>query len=299
MPLLTPAPWPDYELLDSGGYEKLERFGKYVTTRPEPQAVWPKLMSEEEWENQSHAIFRKDKGDAEKGRWMTRESMPDNWYIGRQSKGLDLRFKLSLSSFKHVGLFPEQAVNWDYIAAHLAERKAANPNAAMPKVLNLFAYTGGASLAAKALGADVVHVDSVKQVLSWGKENMLASGLDGIRWLPEDAMKFVKREERRGTKYQGLILDPPAYGRGPEGEKWQLEDQIFEMLQHCANIIDPDDHFFIINLYSLGFSALILENLMKAAFGDGRAEECGELYLPDSGGRKLPLGTYYRFRKVK
>ena len=299
---LTPGPWPDYELIDSGGFEKLERFGQYVTARPEPQALWPKSLSQNEWDSLAHALFardRADKADSEKGRWYLKDEMPDNWFISYKTRLLDLRFKLSLSSFKHVGLFPEQAANWDFIAEHLHARssKASETGTPLPtaKVLNLFAYTGGASLAAKAAGADVVHVDSVKQVLSWARENMEASGQKDIRWMAEDALKYVRREVRRGSLYQGIILDPPAYGRGPEGEKWLLEEHLYEMLQCCRQLLHPTDGFFIINLYSLGFSALIVQNLINSVFGLRPNSEFGELYLPDSAGRNLPLGTYFRF----
>jgi 23S rRNA (cytosine1962-C5)-methyltransferase len=162
-------------------------------------------------------------------------------------------------------------------------------------VLNLFAYTGGASLAAKRAGADVVHVDSVKQVVSWARENMEASGLDNIRWIVDDALKFVKREVKRGNKYQGLILDPPAYGRGPDGEKWLLEENINELLKLCSQLLDKEQHFFILNLYSLGFSALIVDNLIEGNFGRMQHPEYGELYLADQFNKRLPLGVFYRF----
>ncbi len=289
---LTPEHWKNYKLLDSGNFEKLEQFGKYILSRPEPQAAWDKSMPEEEWERLSHAVFKRDKNSQEKGLWHNKSRMPERWMLHYKTGQLDLTFKLALSSFKHVGIFPEQAANWEFIY----ERVKAMP-IQQPQVLNLFAYTGGASLAAKAAGADISHVDSVKQVVSWSRENMELSHLDNIRWVVEDAMKFVKREVRRGKKYNGLILDPPAYGRGPEGEKWVLEEQINEMLKLCSELLDPEHHFFIINLYSLGFSTLITENLIKCSFGRVLNPEMGELYLEDSFHKKLPLGTYYRFYK--
>nr|WP_246439898.1 class I SAM-dependent methyltransferase [Rhabdobacter roseus] len=288
--LLTPTLHTDYELIDTGGFEKLERFGEYVLTRPEPQAVWDKSLPEADWEKRSHALFKRDKSSPEKGQWITKPGMPDRWVMQYRTPRLHLRTRLALSSFKHVGIFPEQATNWDYIADKLALVPDASPT-----VLNLFAYTGAASLAAKAAGADVTHVDAVKQVISWSRDNMELSGLDNIRWVVEDAMKFVKREVRRGRKYHGLILDPPAYGRGPEGEKWLLEEQINEMLRLCAQLLHKENYFFIINLYSLGFSALILENLVKAHFGHPAQHELGELYLLDSFDKKLPLGVFSRF----
>jgi 23S rRNA (cytosine1962-C5)-methyltransferase len=164
-----------------------------------------------------------------------------------------------------------------------------------PKVLNLFAYTGGASLAACAAGAEVVHVDSIKPVITWARENMETSGLDGIRWIVEDALKFVKREVRRGNRYNGILLDPPAYGRGADGEKWVLEEQINEMISLCSDLIDPSENFVLMSLYSMGFSSLIGNNLLRAAFGQQKDIEYGELYLEDSFKKKLPLGTVARF----
>ncbi|HSI90286.1 MAG TPA: class I SAM-dependent methyltransferase [Adhaeribacter sp.] len=224
---LTVSDWPDYELIDSGNFEKLERFGDFVLARPEPQAIWDKALSEGEWKSQAQAIFKREKGSAERGQWLLKKEMAEQWFINYKYKDLKLRFRLGLSGFKHVGLFPEQDANWKFIY----DNCKAIPDA---KVLNLFAYTGGASLAARGAGAHVTHVDSVKQVNFWARENMEASGLKDIRWIVEDAMTFVRREVKRGNKYNGLILDPPAYGRGPNGEKWQLEDELNEMLKLCA-----------------------------------------------------------------
>jgi 23S rRNA (cytosine1962-C5)-methyltransferase len=213
-----------------------------------------------------------------------------------------LRFRLGLTAFKHVGIFPEQAENWNFIydtlsvmSAKGAESdcvKTSDNNTA--KVLNLFAYTGGASLAAKAAGADVTHVDSVRQVLNWSRENMEASGFNNIRWVCEDALKFVKREAKRGKKYQGIILDPPAYGRGPEGEKWILEDHIAELMEACSQISDENKTFCVLNLYSMGFSSLIAENLVKDYFPKNSLLESGELFLQDNAKRKLPLSVFCR-----
>ncbi|GAA4421567.1 class I SAM-dependent methyltransferase [Nibrella viscosa] len=288
--LLTPAAWPEYELIDAGNFEKLERFGAYVLARPEPQAIWDKSLPEADWERQAHATFRRDKQSPERGEWLKKPGLRDPWLVGFRQAGLSLRFKLALSSFKHVGIFPEQAVNWTYIY----DKVKALP-VERPKVLNLFAYTGGASLAARQAGADVTHVDAVRQVISWSRENMEASGLDNIRWVVEDAVKFVRREERRGNTYHGLILDPPAYGRGPEGEKWVLEEHLNALLKTCVSLLDKEHFFFIINLYSLGFSALILDNLMRQCFGQLPHAEWGELYLDDRQQKRLPLGVFYRF----
>ncbi|MBW3466657.1 class I SAM-dependent methyltransferase [Arthrospiribacter ruber] len=291
---LSPQHWEDYELIDTGGFEKLERFGPYILSRPEPQAIWDKSMSESEWRKMAHAHFAKEKNNPEKGLWKELKRIPHNWQIQYQgSDKLKLKLNLAMTSFKHIGLFPEQAVNWDYIGDTLEKLPVKNP-----KVLNLFAYTGAASVAAKACGADVTHLDSVKQVVTWSKHNMESSGQDGIRWIVDDAMKFIKREVRRGNKYHGIILDPPAYGRGPDGEKWILEEQINEMLKLCAELLEPDHHFLILNMYSLSFSSIIAANLVNSNFKEVHNAEHGELYLVDRFDKKLPLGIFFRFRKI-
>ena len=254
---LTPQHWKDYELLDCGDFEKLERFGTVVMIRPEPQAVWPKLWPESEWTKQHHIRFKGR--SATSGEWVKKnKDVPERWHIEYANPSVKIKFRLALTSFKHVGIFPEQAVNWDYISDTIAQFK--NPK---PKILNLFAYTGGASLIAKAAGADITHVDSIKQVVSWASENQEISGLKDIRWVVEDALKFVQRELKRGNKYNGIILDPPAYGHGPKGEKWKLEDHIQEMMKDVVQLLDPEEHFLILNTYSLGFSSIIVENLIK------------------------------------
>lgn len=291
---LTPTPWPDYELIDSGHCEKLERFGKYITCRPEPQAIWSPSLSEAEWIAKADATFTRAKSNPESGNWTTKKGVEERWFcrFKRPEHKIDLGYKLSLSSFKHVGIFPEQAVNWDFLYEKLSGLK--KEMSFPPKVLNLFAYTGMASVVSRAAGAEVTHLDSIKQVVSWARENMEASGLDGIRWMVEDALKFVQREVRRGNRYQCLILDPPAYGRGPDGEKWILEEHLPHLLESCAQILDPENGVFVLNLYSLGFSTLITENLMKEYFPK-RKVEVGEIYLEDSFQKKLPLGTFARF----
>ncbi len=289
MHLLTPQNFTDYELIDVGNFEKLERFGQYVTIRPEPQAVWDKTLSNTEWEKRAHIKFVSRSSSS--GEWKKLKQMPDQWQIKYAINNSDatIKFRLGLTSFKHVGIFPEQASNWDFIFETIKKM-----NAPQPKVLNLFAYTGGASLAAKAAGADVTHVDSIKQVVTWSKENMELSALDNIRWVVEDALKFVKREEKRGNKYNGIILDPPAFGHGPNGEKWKLEDNIGEMIQGVLNLLDDKEHFLILNAYSLGFSSLIIENLLKAKAGENL--NVGELYLQATEGNKLPLGVFGRWK---
>ena len=296
---LTPVHWKDYELIDSGDFQKLERFGNYITVRPEPQAIWAKNLSQQEWEKKAHVKFVPKSSSA--GSWERRKQMPDQWQIGYGLKGdanSQIKFRLGLTSFKHVGIFPEQAENWDYIydCVKAFPSPAGEGSGVRAKVLNLFAYTGGASLAAKAAGADTTHVDSIKQVVSWARENMELSHLNNIRWVVEDALKFVKRELKRGNKYNGIILDPPAYGHGPTGEKWRLEDNINEMMQAVLDLLDDKNHFLILNAYSLGFSSLIIENMLKHK--GGNTLQTGELYLKSSTDQKLPLGVFGRFCKI-
>ncbi len=299
MNLFYSSSWTDYELIDTGGFEKLERFGSQVVARPEPQAIWDKSLGESEWQKLADAYFKlhpvksgsnQNASGNERGEWQIKTNAQQQWYINYISNEMKLKFRLGLTSFSHIGLFPEQVSNWNFIFDTITNLKQSPV-----KVLNLFAYTGGASLAAKAAGADVTHVDSVKQVITWARENMELSGLNGIRWIVEDAVKFVNREVRRGNKYQGIILDPPAYGRGAEGEKWILEDSINNLLKSCRELLD-DHGFVILNLYSMGFSSLIAQNLLTTVFRVNDVET-GELFLPDNAGRKLPLGVLSRFQR--
>ncbi len=291
---IYPAHFSEYELIDCGNFEKLERFGEYITIRPEPQAVWNKNLTEEDWKKKAHVKFVPL--SSSNGKWEFLKKMPENWELEYKHQELNIKFNLALTKFKHVGIFPEQSVNWDFIFEKLQVIKQ---QVEKPKVLNLFAYTGGSSLAACAGGAETYHVDSIKQVVSWANRNMESSKLKDIRWVVEDAVKFVKREVKRGKVYQGIILDPPAYGHGTDGEKWKLEDQINEMIADVLSLLDKEHHFFILNTYSLGFSSLIIENLMldnlkKAALKNVQPE-FGELYIPSSTSQKLPLGVYCRF----
>ena len=300
--------WKDYELLDSGNFEKLERFGQYIMARPEPKALWDKTMSDTEWNRLIHTRFKTGAGFGKAGKedsgtWEKAKKMADQWvirYSGAQ-EGLDFRLRLGLTSFKHVGVFPEQSSNWEYIYCRtkLLSDKAASEGKPKPKVLNLFAYTGAASLAAKAAGADVTHLDSVRQVVTWARENMELSRLDNIRWVVEDALKFARREAKRGNLYQGIILDPPAYGHGPDGEKWKLDECLYDILKCVAAILAPQDSFMVLNLYSNGYSAVLGETLVKEAFGikgnHGNTRiDCGELVLQDSYGKNLPLSIFVR-----
>lgn len=287
---LTPD-FPDYELIDTGDFEKLERFGRYVTRRPEPQAIWHKSLSDAEWQRLSDASFLRDQRSEERGEWQLKPQMPDRWTIGYRYGAMRLTMRLALTSFKHVGIFPEQAANWNFIYDNCLKIKENK----RPRVLNLFAYTGGATLAARAAGADVTHVDSVKQVVTWARENMEHSALEGVRWMVEDALKFVRREVRRGNRYDGIILDPPAYGRGANGEKWVLEEHIGEMLACCAELLERQGAFLVLNLYSMGLSSTLARTAVRQAFGDPVHEGYGELTFTDRAGKELPLGTYYRF----
>lgn len=293
---LTPD-FGDYELIDTGNFEKLERFGRYVTRRPEPQAIWRPSLPEAQWAV-ADASFLRDARSDERGEWRLRPGMPDRWPVVYALGGVKMSMRLALTSFKHVGIFPEQAANWDFIYNNsLCLKKMQTSPQASVKVLNLFAYTGGATLAARAAGADTTHVDSVKQVVTWARENMEASGLDGVRWIVEDALKFVRREVRRGNRYHGIILDPPAYGRGANGERWILEENICEMLECCAQLLEPAGAFLVLNLYSMGLSSTLARTAVRQAFGVPREEQWGELCFTDRAGKQLPLGTYYRMTR--
>ena len=292
--------WKDYELIDSGAGEKLERFGSYVLARPEPKALWDKSLPEAEWRRLAHTTFTPGAGFGKAGKedsgtWNRLKKMDDQWYIKyKNDEGLALDLRLGLTSFKHVGVFPEQAPNWDYI---YRQTRALAAKGRTPRVLNLFAYTGGASLAARAAGADVTHLDSVRQVVTWARGNMEHSGLDGIRWIVEDAMKFAQREARRGNRYDGIILDPPAYGHGPDGEKWKLDECLYGMLRSVGEILAPKDSFMVLNLYSNGYSALLGETVVRQAMSVG-AVESGELALNDRFGKALPLSIVVRMTRL-
>lgn len=275
----SPDNWKEYALLDSGRGKKLERFGKYVLIRPEPKAFWLSNFTQAEWEEKAHAEFIQKSSNS--GEWRKFRPMNEEWSLSYAINSFDYSFSLRLTKFKHVGVFPEQAVNWELISEKLEPKS---------RFLNLFAYTGAASIVAKSSGADVYHVDSIKQVISWSKQNMERSGLSNIRWVLEDALKFAQREEKRGNKYDFILMDPPSFGHGPKGEKWQLSEKINPLLNSCASILNKGG-CLVWNNYSLGLSEMAIENLLKHHF-NGRKISKGELFIQDEFGKNLPMGVF-------
>ena len=315
--------WKDYELVDSGEGEKLERFGNYYMVRPEPKALWHRTMPADEWDRTAHTRFRPGAGFAKAGKedsgtWERLKRTDDQWYIkyrGEQ-KGLDFSLRLGLTSFKHVGVFPEQAPNWEYIFKNTSEfvaldktltlteeqrRAAGQTPDGRPKVLNLFAYTGGATLAAAAAGAAVTHVDASKGMVNWAKENAKSSGLEAapIRWLVDDCMKFVEREIRRGNHYDGIIMDPPSYGRGPKGEIWKIEDSIYDFIKLCTQILSDAPLFFLVNSYTTGLAPAVLTYMLSTELKRfGGHVDSQEIGLPvTKTGLVLPCGASGRWEK--
>lgn len=285
--VLVTEPWDSYALLDSGEGRKLERFGRYVLDRPDSQALWPRTLSAPEWSKAS-ARFDAGKGDEERGRWSTDLSP---WVI----KYGAVSAELSPTSFRHVGIFPEQRVHWDFVSA---EVKASEEPL---KLLNLFGYTGMASLLPAAVGAKVTHVDASKKSVTWARENQERSGIDAkaIRWIVDDAARFVARERRREQRYDGIILDPPKYGRGPKGETWHLEEQLPSLLEDCRALLDQDSCFLVLTAYATHLSAAGLHRLVETEFGDlgGRIEH-GEMALRDTGsGKILPTSMFVRWSR--
>ena len=278
--------WKDYEVLDTSNGEKLERWGDYFLVRPDPQVLWDTPKKLRQWKKPNGHYHRSHKGG---GQWEFFD-LPKTWDI--QYK--ELKFHLQPFSFKHTGLFPEQAVNWDWFSDKI--RKANRP----VKVLNLFAYTGGATLAAAAAGASVTHVDASKGMVNWAKENAQLSGLreKPIRWLVDDCVKFVEREIRRGNHYDGIIMDPPSYGRGPKGEIWKIEEKIFPFIELCTRILSDQPLFFLVNSYTTGLQPAVLKYMLETALvskvgGHVEAEEIG---LPvSSNGLVLPCGASGRW----
>jgi len=297
MKLLYPSGWKDYELIDSGDFEKLERFGMYTLIRPEPQALWQKVLSDQEWKKLATARFAREQSDKfrftdeGKGGWKRNHDMPESWQISYRYNDLDLTLRLALTGFGHVGIFPEQGENWNFIYDTIRSWKTTKP-----RVLNLFAYTGAASVVARVAGAEVTHVDASRPGLNWANQNMQLNHLTDIRWVYEDAVKFVKREVKRGNRYNGIIMDPPPYGRGPDGEKWMLQNKLNELISLSRQLLEDKDSFFILSMYAVGLSAIVGLNVVTAHFEISNPEY-GEFFLPSKNGKNLPMGTFLRFRK--
>ncbi|MDO8623904.1 MAG: class I SAM-dependent methyltransferase [bacterium] len=277
--------WEGYELLDSGENMKLERFGEVIIARPETQALWKKTKPEL-WES-AHAVFKF--GD-NKGSWEVKKLVPESWEVAHGS----LKFLARLTGFKHTGIFPEQEPNWQWLYERC--RDVVRPD--IPNVLNLFGYTGIASLFAAPAGAFVTHVDASKQSLDWAHENSRLSGVDekSIRWIPDDALAFAKREVRRGAKYDGIILDPPAFGRGAKGEVWKVEEDLPKLLESLKELLfDKPGSFFLLNGYAAGYAPLSFAQAVESVFGTVNGES-GELRIQESGSsRQIPSGIYVRF----
>lgn len=294
--LFHPSSWSDYELLDCGDFEKLERFGEFVLVRPEPQAIWSRSLSDQEWKKLAHARFlreQKDKfrfTDDVNGGWTKNTPMPDSWNIKYQYKELKIKLRLALTGFGHVGIFPEQGSNWNFIYDTIRGWEVVKP-----RVLNLFAYTGAASMVARSAGAEVIHCDASRPGINWANLNMQLNGLSDIRWVYEDAFKFVRREVKRGNHYNGIIMDPPPYGRGPEGEKWTLQEQLNELVEMSSKLLDEQNRFFIMSTYAVGLSPVVGLNVVKTHFKN-ISPECGEFFLKSTQADKdLPMGTFLRF----
>lgn len=280
--------WKDYEVIDTGNKEKLERWNKVILRRPDPVCMWP-IEDETQWQK-ADAIYHRSKSGG--GHWEEKKPIKEFWTIGYK----DLRFKISPTGFKHTGLFPEQASNWDFVTD-----KIKNSNRDDIRILNLFAYTGGATIACSKAGAkEVVHVDAAKGMISWAKENMELNHLQDhtIRFIVDDCIKFVKREQRRGRTYHGIIMDPPSYGRGPKQELWKLEDHLFELISECQKILADDALFFLVNCYTTGFSCKTLEEVLNRVIKNQRGGqiETGENLLPvTTNDSVLPCGIFGRW----
>jgi len=279
-----PDDWPDYELIDTGDGEKLERIGGYTVIRPDPRIIWDKKATSVIWQKADAVYIRTSSTE---GHWQIKTAPPREWRLNYRN----LTFILRPTEFKHIGVFPEQAVNWDWVT------KVVNRNY---KILNLFAYTGGSTMAAAAAGAEVTHVDSIKNSVSWANENVRASGLSGkhIRWITDDAYKFVVREGKRGSKYDGVIMDPPRFGRGPKGEVWKLEHDLPKLLSAVKKIMTQEPAFFLVNAYTADISPTALENAIRCILPEKGTIESGELALRESYAKRLvPNGIFARWSK--
>lgn len=287
--------WNDYEVIDCSKGEKLERWDKYILVRPDPQVIWDTPKKEKGWKRMNGHYHRSAKGG---GEWEFFD-LPQEWTIHYTLPiGKDLTFHLKPFSFKHTGLFPEQAANWDWFSQLI---KAETDQGREIKVLNLFAYTGGATLAAAAAGAHVTHVDASKGMVTWAKENAISSGLGDapIRWLVDDCVKFVEREIRRGNHYDAIIMDPPSYGRGPKGEIWKIEESVYPLIQLCQQILTDNPLFFLINSYTTGLQPAVLSYMMSTVLKPYKGSvTAAEIGLPmSSNGLVLPCGASGRFQK--
>jgi len=295
--LLSSPDWEDYELLDSGKGEKLERFGKYVFIRPEHQAIWQPALPINQWNN-ADAVFKPTGGESG-GEWSFNRQIPPSWSMHYKT----LIFQVQTSGSRHLGVFPEQAVHWDWIASQIGNTRKAHKTKRQARVLNLFAYTGIASLAAAAAGAHVTHVDASKKAIRWAKHNQFLSALSDrpIRWLVDDAFKFVKREVRRGSKYDGIILDPPKFGRGPKGQVWELFNSLPYLLEECRKLLSPNPRFVVLTAYAIRASALsthyAIEEMTRGLNGK---LESGELVTVErSAGRVLSNALFTRWSALE
>lgn len=285
--LVTTAGFPDYGLLDSGCGRKLERFGSVTVDRPEPQAMWQPRLRQEDW-SAAHAVFSGGE-DEEKGRWRTDKAVPESWPV--EVGGITALCRLS--AFRHLGLFPEQLPHWEWMLDGLRRVKGTRP-----RVLNLFAYTGAASLIAAKAGAEVVHVDASKKAIAWARENQAASGLGDapIRWILDDARKFVAREVRRGRTYHMLLVDPPKFGRGPGNEVWELFEHLPDLMRDCARLLDPACARLCLTAYAIRASALALDGLVREVLAERGQTESGELaIIEQSGGRAIGTSLFTRW----
>ncbi len=279
--------WEDYEILDMANGEKLERWKDIILVRPDPQIIWKNPSFPEIWKR-ANAVYRRSNTGG--GHWEYNKKVPDSWQV----KYKELTFNIKPMGFKHTGLFPEQAVNWDWMINKI--QKANRPI----KVLNLFAYTGGATVACSYAGAQVCHVDSSKGMTTWAKENMASSGLADrpVRYIVDDVVKFVNREIRRGNKYDAIIMDPPSYGRGTSGEVWKFEENISDLVELCTKVLSEKSLFFLINSYTTGISSMVLQDILNLTIGknyEGKIES-GEVGLPMKSSKLiLPCGIYGRW----
>ncbi len=281
--------WTDYEVLDTGDGEKLERWGEYVLRRPDPQTIWPKAEPRL-WEQAQAWYHRSERGG---GSWEFMTRLPERWTVRHG----ELLFHVRPTGFKHTGLFPEQAANWIWMSELIRSRRGSTP-----KVLNLFGYTGGATLACAAAGAQVTHVDAAKGMVQWAKENRELSRLpeNRFRWIVEDAMAFVRRELRRGNRYDGILMDPPSYGRGPSGEVWKLENELYGLVETCSRALSEEPLFFLINSYTTGFQASVLSNMLEKCVAGrlGGKTDSQELCLSVTTGGGLPCGASGRWQRA-